>query len=527
MTDEASNITSAADIIRMLAGLVKEPTAENCLTIWQSQIAKAATNGGGLATFQAACVDMAQRVPVGNPFRDTVLDTLQRCVESHLAEHHNLEAVGPILYAAFPELVVRDDNAELDAVAIEASEHADIDAEIKRLARLGLKDYEREREAAAKKLDVRVGVLDKLVKAECGASNDTKGQGRPIEFAAIEPWPDAVDGAVLLTELATAIASYVIVSSSQADALGLWSVYAHAYDAFDVAPKLILKSAQKRSGKTRLVSVLARVVTKPLFTSSITPAALMRVIELYSPTLLLDEVDASKRKNPEMAQALRGLINSAFDRAGAHHTLNAPLPGGGYEPRNFSTWAPMVLSGIGDLPDTVRDRSIEIELIRKRPDETVKRLRRRDGSDLDILARKIRRWVSDIIEKLGTAVPVIPVGLDDRAADAWEPLIAIADAAGGIWLDRARRVAVELSGDGTGREDDSIGIRLLADINGAFGERKATQMATADLIENLIAIEGHSWAEWKGGKPITPTGLDRLLAPFHTHRFTFTPQPSV
>jgi hypothetical protein len=281
-----------------------------------------------------------------------------------------------------------------------------------------------------------------------------------------------------------------------------------------------LKSAEKRSGKSRLISVLARTVAKPLLVSGITPSALMRVIELHAPTVLLDEIDALMNKNPEMAEALRGLINSTFDRAGAHHTLNVPVPGGGYEPRMFSTWAPMVLSGIGNLQDTVRDRSIEIEMLRKRPDEKVRRLRRRDGADLDILRRKAVTWAAANIEALRDSIPEMPVGLDDRAADAWEPLIAIADAAGGVWPERARAVALNLSGYGTGKEDDSARTKVLADINHAFGEREATQIATADLIENLVAIEGRPWAEWKGGKPITPTGLARLLAPLHIYPTT-------
>jgi hypothetical protein len=97
----------------------------------------------------------------------------------------------------------------------------------------------------------------------------------------------------------------------------------------------------------------------------------------------------------EMAEALRGLINSGFDRAGARYIMKVPVPGGGYEPRQFSTWAPQLLSGIGTLPETVRDRAIEIEMVRKRPDETVRRLRRRDGGDLHVVCQKL-----DLVAKL-------------------------------------------------------------------------------------------------------------------------------
>jgi hypothetical protein len=177
---------------------------------------------------------------------------------------------------------------------------------------------------------------------------------------------------------------------------------------------------------------------------------------MQAPTLLLDEMDATMNQGREMAEALRGIINSGFDRAGARFVMNVPTGDGGYEPRQFSTWAPQLLAGIGDLPDTVRDRSIEIEMLRKRTDETVKRLRLRDGADLKDLARKSRRWADDNLENLRNGRPEMPSGMGDRAADAWEPLFAIADLAGGDWPRRSRKAALALSGDDV-LEDDNIG----------------------------------------------------------------------
>ena len=237
------------------------------------------------------------------------------------------------------------------------------------------------------------------------------------------------------------------MSDVQADAITLWCAHSHAHEAADVSPKLVLKSVQKRSGKTRLATALARLVHRPLYVSGIKPAALLRIVETCCPTLLLDEIDAAMKGDREMAETLRGIINSGFDRAGARYIMNVPVPGGGYEPRQFSTWAPQLLSGIGALPETVRDRAIEIEMLRKRPEEKVLPLRRRDGGDLNVLCRKLARWAQDNMEKLPDANPAIPPGLDDRAADAWEPLLAFADLVGGDWPERARRAALELSGE--------------------------------------------------------------------------------
>ena len=326
-----------------------------------------------------------------------------------------------------------------------------------------------------------------------------------------------------MAELSSVIEAYVKLSKHQVYAVALWVIHAHTHEASDVSPKLVLKSAQKRCGKSRLVTVVARIVPRGLHISGIKSAALLRIIETQCPTLLIDEMDATMKADREMAEALRGIINSGFDRAGARYIMNVPLPGGGYEPREFSTWAPQLLSGIGHLPDTVRDRSIEIEMIRKLQSEKVRRLRRKDGADLDELAQKSARWACDNLEALRNANPAIPIGLDDRAADAWEPLLAIAKTAGGEWPERARKAAQELSGEHV-KEDDEIGTLLLADIREIFktGDRDVyttkegeRHIKSESVVAKLTAREDRPWAEFgRARKPITAIGLASLLRPY-------------
>jgi Protein of unknown function (DUF3631) len=286
-------------------------------------------------------------------------------------------------------------------------------------------------------------------------------------------------------------------------------VHTFAHDANDFSPILNLKSAQKPSGKTRLMQVLERMVARSLLVSGIRPAALLRLIELKAPTMLFDEVDAAMKQDRELNEAYRGIINSAFSRPSARFIMNVPLPGGGYEPRQFSTWAPLVLSGIGDLPDTVRDRSIQIDMVRKRKEEQVRRLRCGDGHDLAVLAQKAARWAHDNFARLREAEPPMPEALNDRAADVWEPLFAIAALAGGEWLERARAAALYLSSD---KDDENPGIQLLEDIRTVF---TTNQMTSQLLVEWLLALETGPWSEsGPGGKPLTQNKLARLLKPY-------------
>jgi putative DNA primase/helicase len=397
------------------------------------------------------------------------------------------------------------------------------DAEIKRLAGLEALQYARERKAAAKALGIGVSVLDSAVKVERAQNIMATGQGRPVKLHHVEPWSYPVNGLLLLTELSVTLRKYVVMSDEQADAVSLWIVHAHAHDACDVSPKLVIRSVQKRCGKTRLVSAIARMTPRPLFVSGIRPAALLRIIETQCPTLLLDEIDAAMHQDREMAEALRGIINSGFDRVGARYIMNVPIAGGGYEPHEFSTWAPQLLAGIGHLPETVRDRAIEIEMSRKRRDQTVNRLRRRDGADLDELGRKATRWVRDNLETLRSANPQIPNGLDDRAADAWEPLFAIAEVAGEEWQQRAYKAALALSGDHV-KEDEEIGTQLLADIRDVFAGKGSDvfvtkdgdkQIASEKLVATLVMREERPWAEFgRERKPLTKNRLASLLRGF-------------
>ena len=344
-----------------------------------------------------------------------------------------------------------------------------------------------------------------------GQAQEDKALGAAITFAVLEPWPEPVDGAALLDELVNALRAYVVLTAVQANATALWIVFTHAHDAFDTSPRLVAKSPQKRSGKTTLFRVLSRLVAKPRFLSGITSAALLRVIELHGPTLLIDELDALMAGDKEMAQALRGLINAGFDRAGARLIMNVPMPDG-YEPREFSCWAPVALAGIGRLPDTVRDRSIELEMKRKLPSETVRKLRRRDGAELNELARKLVRWTEDNVSALKTAAPTMPDGLNDRAADAWEPLVAVADRAGGSWPGLARAASLGLSGEGL--KDDNIDALLLSDIRDVFLAKGGDRITGKELIAALNELEDRPWSEWSRGRPMSQAQMSRRLGEY-------------
>jgi hypothetical protein len=395
-------------------------------------------------------------------------------------------------------------------------------------------DYERLRSLLKSETGVRIPALEAAMQAD--SSNGAIGDGlpgRPIDFDEIEPWPDPLDGSELLSDLARVIGRYVVMEPRQRDAVALWAAHAHAHDLRDASPPLVIKSPTMRSGKTRLIETLERLVPRPLFLSGITAAFLERVIETHRPTVLIDEYDALTSADPALAEAARAQLNRSSRRRGARVGKNVPLPGGGYEARMFSTWAPTVIAGIGDPPATVIDRAIVIDLKRKLSTETVAPLRERDGADLGVLKRKIARFVADNETQLSAIEPNPPLAVDsDRARDMWEPLLAVADVIGDDWPERARKAGkalVDASEQGLG--EANVDVLLLSDIRDIFVrefplDREADRegpgrpddgpkLATKDLLEKLHGLEERPWGAWgRARKPMTDKALGDRLRPY-------------
>jgi putative DNA primase/helicase len=381
------------------------------------------------------------------------------------------------------------------------------DAEITRLAKLSLVEYDRQRKAAAENLGLRASILDRLVRAERERLNPNDGskQGHAIAFPDPEPWSDSVAGAELLDNLAAAIRRHVVLPDRARDACALWVVHTYLTDRFLISPRLGVRSPTKGCGKTLLLDVLDRVVARPLPTANVTAAAIFRVIEAHRPTLLVDEADTFLRDNDE----LRGVLNSGHRKGGA--VLRTV--GDDHEPRSFATYAPCVIALIGALPETLHDRAVTVDLKRRLPSEKADPFRPDRADHLDVLARKAVRWAKDNADRIDVADPAMPAGIINREADNWRPLLAIAAVAGGEWPERARKAA-EAAHIAAADDAESRLELLLGDIRDSFSAEGKAEMPSADLVKALIAIEGRPWGELgKNHKPLTQNGLARRLKP--------------
>ena len=378
-------------------------------------------------------------------------------------------------------------------------------AVIGELASLDPLEYELGRDLAAAGLGIRVSALDKLVKGRRAAS---QAENAVLPHWNVEPSAEPVDGAALLNNLRQIFRRYVVLPTGADIVLSLWVLHAWTMDAGDISPLMVLVSPTKRCGKTSVLILIYFLTPRSELSSNITAPALFRYIEDVRPTLLIDEADSFAKDNEE----LRGILNSGHTKAAANVIRNVD-----HKPRRFSTWAPKAIATIGTLADTLEDRAVVLRLQRKPPGATVERLGRRDNADFAALRSQAARWAADNFDKLTDPDPKMP-DLNDRAADNWRPLLAIADLAGGTWPEEARRAACLLSGE---QQDGAIGVKLLRDIRSTFGDDDVIR--SSDLVAKLTADAERPWAEWKHGRPLTQKQLAGLLAPFHIISLTVHP----
>lgn len=327
---------------------------------------------------------------------------------------------------------------------------------------------------------------------------------------------DAGALARLLSTVMAFVKTYVVLTTEQALAVALWCAHTHVLSAFDYTPYLSISSATKRSGKSILLETLEVLVARPWLTGRTSAAALVRKVHAERPTLLLDESDAAFKGEPEYAEALRGILNSGFKVSG--RVTLCVGQGASIKYHDFVTFGAKAIAGIGTLPDTIADRSIPIVLRRRLSTEHIERFR---GRDVRVAAAPLEKQLTAWGRTAGTllrdARPVLPDALNDRAADVWEPLLAIAELAGGTWPDRARKAAVALTG---ASEDEDVRMALLEDIRTLLDDHAdlaGDDVSSTALQQALVALEDRPWPTWSKGRPLTPHKLARLLADFRVH----------
>ena len=299
-------------------------------------------------------------------------------------------------------------------------------------------------------------------------------------------------------------------STHAAVAHALWVVHTHLMDAWDSTPRIAFLSPEPGSGKSRALEACEMLVPRPVNAVNVSVAYLFRKVgdENGRPTILYDEVDTVFTKSGEN-EDIRGLLNAGHRQ---HSVVGrCVVYGKRIETEETPAYCAVALAGLGDLPDTILTRSVVVRMRRRAPTERIEPYRRREvAPQSDALRGRIEAWAASVFDDVAAARPVFPHGVEDRDADVWEALLAVADAAGGDWPKRARDAAEALVAQSK-NSTPSLGVRLLTDLRPIFGAND--KMTTDAILKALHAMDEAPWADIRG-KPLDARGLANRLKPY-------------
>lgn len=306
------------------------------------------------------------------------------------------------------------------------------------------------------------------------------------------------------TEMAEVIKRYCVISETEVDAMVLWLIASNIIDDFRIFPKLALISPEKRCGKTTTMEVASSMARDSLLVSNMSAASIYRMSEQGQPTLFIDEADTFLKNGDA---EINGLINSSHTKSAAKVSR---CVGDNHETKVFSTWMPMVLASIGDLADTLMDRSIVINLRRKKSHEQTAEV----PVDLQDLNKPLRQSIAAWLETNKTIIKgqavVLPEVGNDRAGDNWRPLFKVAEVLGEPWRSRCERAYLAL----TQPAEPELPTLLLLHIRTYFERSKIDRVTSSSLCTYLNEDDEGPWRTCNNGRQLTANMIAKFLRPY-------------
>jgi putative DNA primase/helicase len=371
--------------------------------------------------------------------------------------------------------------------------------------------YENTRKAIADALGWRVAALDRD-RSERRAKHDDDPVTRVTE---IEPWPDPVTdlGPVLDGAVGQLKRFLVVPDSTYLDTAALWAAHTHVVHRAELdvgyTPRITFQSPIRRCGKSTGLKCVHLMAHNPRTASSISPSSLFRAVDAFAISLMVDEGDnVFKNANPE----LLAILNSGADRMTAKVMRTEKADDGKLEPREFNCFAPVGFTSIKQLPETLQDRSIVLQMRRAKKGERPERLTLRTRGPLIDIGRQLTRWAADL---KGLPDPDIPADLFNRVEDRWFILFQIAALAGGDWTERCRKAALaDLAREEANDADGGLEGDLLADVWEVFHAGGKVRISTKDICADLIALSEAPWTTANHGQPVNEYYLKAHLRDF-------------
>ena len=332
----------------------------------------------------------------------------------------------------------------------------------------------------------------------------------------------SIDGAALFDAEEAYLKRFIAFPSEAARiAHVLWIVHTHLMDRWDSTPRIAFLSPEPGSGKSRCLEVTEPLVPRPVLSINTTPAYLFRKVsdEAGAPTLLYDEIDTVFGPKAKDNEEVRGMLNAGH-RKGAK-AGRCVMRGRVVETEELDAYCAVALAGLDDLPDTLMTRCVVVRMRKRSPGEKVEPWRPRiNEPEAGVIRVQLETWAAEVsAQQVGW--PELPPEIQDRNADVWEAMLAVADLAGGEWPKRARVAAVTLVTDSLGGPP-SIGVQLLADLKEVFDGHE--RLSTESVLTNLCNMEERPWDDLHG-KPIDARWLSSQLSRYGIRSTTVRVEP--
>jgi hypothetical protein len=304
------------------------------------------------------------------------------------------------------------------------------------------------------------------------------------------------DGAAALDAAATFLDRFVAWPTPACrDVAVLWATHTHACDMsrtliWASTPRIAFVSDEPASGKTFAMARTLSLAARPVLCCDPTPAAIIRAISEAHSTVGIDEIDLLLRKGTAKAE-VRTVLNAGYERHGTILRADGPR----------AVMGPVALAGLDVAFTTAAalrptySRSIVIRMTRAHRGQIEPFRERLHGPRASYLSESLAAWVAADLGELADSWPEFgDPDADSRSVDIWEPLMSIADQAGGSWPQRARDAFAELAaGNSSTAPTIAPEQRILADLQVIWPADEAS-LPTQTVIGRLVALKDSPYA---------------------------------
>ncbi len=255
--------------------------------------------------------------------------------------------------------------------------------------------------------------------------------------------------------------------------LSLWIMGTYLFSIFRYYPYIWL-NAEKGSGKTLLMEILAAVAFNGELVTNPTEATLFRDVACNMTTLFIDEVENLRKQDKDAVGAVMAVLNTGFCKSGSVKRMEKTGEGK-FVLKAFPTYSPKAFAGINEINDVLQDRTVRIRLLKKRDDEITERYKGTDevvrlqGAIRDKLYTFALIYANQIARLYNGEAGTIDgtEHLSGRELDIWEPIILLANVVDGL----------------SGTSDLTDAMKALS--GEAFKEKQADSVAQNDTYQLL------------------------------------------